>query len=356
MSSGGTATRWRRITVAVIAAAGLAAIIVTNEHILLKSLHTLAHLNWWWVLAALVAEAISLTAFGISRVILLRAEGDKAATLGTVMSITYAGNALSMAVPFAGAQLAAVFSYRQLRGRGLGSAITSWALAISAIVSSAALALVLLVGAFVGGQPAATVAGLLGAAVFLIPGVTVLLALRYRAARAWIHRTLAVLLRPLHRRWGKSWMDPAALEEFLDRVASISLPGTRYVQVFALALVNWLADCGCLACSILATGQPVPWDGLLLAYGAGAAVGSSGLSPGGFALVEIALTAALTAAGMTASAALAASIAYRLISFWLILIGGGVSLIVLARRGGAPVAEDTPPPPPQPAAQSPDPR
>ena len=103
-----------------------------------------------------------------------------------------------------------------------------------------------------------------------------------------------------------------------------------------------------------ATDQPVPWHGLLLAYGAGAAVGSSGLSPGGFALVEIALTAALTAAGMTASAALAASIAYRLISFWLILIGGGVSLIVLARRGG-PVAEDTPPPPPQPATQSPDP-
>ena len=204
--------------------AGLAAIILTNEHILLKSLHTLAHLNWWWVLAALAAEAISLTAFGISRVILLRAEGDQA-TLGTVMSITYAGNALSMAVPFAGAQLAAVFSYRQLRGRGLGPAITSWALAVSAIVSSAALALVLLAGAFLGGQPAATLAGLLGAAVFLVPGVTVLLALRYQAARAWIHRAPAVLLRPLHRRWGKSWMDPAALEEFLDRVASISLPG-----------------------------------------------------------------------------------------------------------------------------------
>jgi uncharacterized membrane protein YbhN (UPF0104 family) len=58
---------------------------------------------------------------------------------------------------------------------------------------------------------------------------------------------------------------------------------------------------------------------------------------------------------MTASAALAASIAYRLISFWLILIGGGVSLIVLARRGTAEVAEDTPPPPPQPATHSPDP-
>jgi len=89
-----------------------------------------------------------------------------------------------------------------------------------------------------------------------------------------------------------------------DAALLVLIPG---IAVFALALVNWLGDCGCLACSILATAQPVPWHGLLLAYGAGAAVGSSGLSPGGFALVEIALTAALTAAGMTASAALAAA-------------------------------------------------
>ena len=349
-----TRSGWRRLAVMLVAAGGLVAIIVTNEHILAQSLRTLAHLNWWWVLAALAAEAVSLTAFGIKRTILLRANGDQA-TLRSVMAITYAGNALSRAVPFAGAQLAAIYSYRQLRSRNLGAAITSWALALSAIVSSAALALVLLVGALVGGQPAATAAGLLGAAVFLVPGVTVLLALRYPPARAWIQRLAARLLRPLHRRFGRPWMDPAALEEFLDRVASIRLPWPRYAWVFLLALLNWLADCGCLACSILATGHPVPWHGLLLAYGAGAAVGSSGLSPGGFALVEIALTAALTAAGMTASAALAASIAYRLISFWLILLGGGVSLIALSRRIGAPLSEDTPPPP-QPAAQSPDPR
>jgi putative heme transporter len=347
-----TRSRWRRLTVTLIAVGGLVAIIVTNEHILVQSLRTLAHLNWWWVLAALVAEAVSLTAFGIKRTILLRANGDQA-TLRSVMAITYAGNALSMAVPFAGAQLAAIYSYRQLRGRNLGSAITSWALALSAIVSSAALALVLLVGALVGGQPAATAAGLLGAAVFLVPGVTVLLALRYPPARAWIHRLAGPLLRLLHRRFGRSWMEPDALEDFLDRVASIRLPWPRYVEVFLLALLNWLADCACLTCSILATGHPVPWHGLLLAYGAGAAVGSSGLSPGGFALVEIALTAALTAAGMTASAALAASIAYRLISFWLILVGGGLSLIVLARHDQQ--SEPAGPPAPEPA-RSADPR
>jgi uncharacterized protein (TIRG00374 family) len=148
-------------------------------------------------------------------------------------------------------------------------------------------------------------------------------------------------------------MDPGALEEFLDRVASIRLPWPQYAGVFLLALLNWLADCACLACSILATGHPVPWHGLLLAYGAGAAVGSSGLSPGGFALVEIALTAALTAAGMNASAALAAAIAYRLISFWLILVGGGLSLIVLARHDNQ--SQPAEPPAPEPAARSSDP-
>ena len=344
------ATRWRQIIVTLVAVGGLAAIIVTNRHILAQSLRTLAHLDWWWVAAALAAEAVSLATFGIKRTILLRAEGDRA-TLGSVTAITYAGNALSMAVPFAGAQLAAVYSYRQLRGRGLGAPITSWALAVSAIVSSSALAVVLVAGALAGGEPAATVAGLLGAAVFLVPGVTVLLALRYRAARAWIHRAAATVLRPVHRRLGRAWTEPATLEKFLDQVASISLPGFRYAQVFGLAMLNWLADCGCLACSILATGRPVPWHGLLLAYGAGAAVGSSGLSPGGFALVEITLTAALTAAGMTASAALAASIAYRLISFWLILIGGGISLIVLSRR--VPREAASGPPEPEPAGRAP---
>ena len=55
----------------------------------------------------------------------------------------------------------------------------------------------------------------------------------------------------------------------------------------------------CLACAIHATGQPVPWHGLLLAYAAGAAVGSTGLTPGGFGLVEATLTAALVGVGMT---------------------------------------------------------
>jgi uncharacterized protein (TIRG00374 family) len=105
-----------------------------------------------------------------------------------------------------------------------------------------------------------------------------------------------------------------------------------YAEVFGLAALNWAADCGALACAIRATGQPVPWHSLLLVYGAGAAVGSTGITPGGFALVELALTAALTAAGLHRSPALAAVLAYRLVNFWLILIGGWILMAYLAHR------------------------
>jgi putative heme transporter len=102
--------------------------------------------------------------------------------------------------------------------------------------------------------------------------------------------------------------------------------------VFGLAVANWLFDCACLACAIKAVGQPVPWHGLLLAYGAGAIAGSTGVTPGGFLIVEAALTAALTAAGLNAGPALGAVLTYRLVNFWMILLGGGIVLIFLTRK------------------------
>ncbi len=321
----------RRTAVVAVAAAVLVAVTVLSRGTLAKSLDTLAHLRWPWFLLALAFEAVSLAAFGLSRSRLLRAEGDPA-TLGSVMAVTYAGNALSMSVPFAGTQLAAVFTYRQFRRHGVGPAVTGWALAVSAILSSSALALVLVAGAVAGGASAATAAGFAGAAVFMMPALAVLLALRYQQVRRALHQLIAGTVRFSQRlfRWPR--FDADGVEDFLDQVASIKLTWPRYAEVFVLAVANWLADCGCLACAILATGQPVPWRGLMLVYGAGAAVGSTGVTPGGFAVVEVTLTAALTAAGLGAANALAAVLAYRLINFWLILVGGWITIPVLAHR------------------------
>jgi hypothetical protein len=319
--------------VLVLLAAGvIVTVVILDRHALGQSLSALGGLDLRWFLLAIACEFVSLVAFGLSRRRLLRADGDQA-RFSSVMAITYAGNALSMSIPFAGAQLAVVFSYQQFRRRGLDPAVTGWALAVSAIASSSALAIVLIVGALAGGAPLATAAGFLGAAVFALPAITVILALRYPRARAVANHVIAWAVGLVRRIIRKPGLDPAALDEFLQQLARIRLRWPQYGEVFGLAVVNWLADCACLACAIRATGEPVPWAGLLLAYGAGAVAGSTGVTPGGFLIVEAALTAALAATGMPPGRALAAVLAYRLVNFWMILLGGGVTLIFLRLRG-----------------------
>jgi hypothetical protein len=323
--------RWRQAVIVAIAIAAITSGLILGRHTLAASLSELTELDWTWFGVAICCEAVSLTAFGLSRRRLLRADGHQA-RFGTVMAVTYASNALSMTIPFAGAELAVVFSYREFRRRGLGQAITGWALAVSAIMSTSALAVVLVAGAIAGGQSVASVAGLAGAVFFLLPAAAVLLALRYRQVRAGLNRFLTFVIGVSRRLF--HWPGEGAarsLEDVLERIAKIRMPPRDYAEVFGLALLNWLGDCACLACAIKATGQPVPWHGLLLAYAAGAAVGSTGLTPGGFLLVETTLTAALVATGMGTAAALAAVLAYRLISFWMILIGGWTTMIFLTR-------------------------
>ena len=321
----------RRGVLAALAIAVLVSIIVIERHTLAESLHVLADLNWAWFLLALASELISLSSFGLSRRELMRVSG-RPPKFSTVMAITYAANALSISVPFAGAELALVFSYRQFRRHGVDAATTGWALAGSAIFSTSALALLLVIGALAGSASLASAAGFLGAFVFIVPAVAVLLALRFEGVRRLLHRVIAWLVSVSRSVLGVPAQGVDGLDEFLDRVASLRLPWPRYAGVFGLAVLNWVADCGALACAIRAAGQPVPWHSLLLVYGAGAAVGSTGITPGGFALVELALTAALTAAGLHRSQALAAVLAYRLVNFWLILIGGWFLIALLAHR------------------------
>ena len=324
--------RWARAALVVLAVAVIVTVVILDRHALGQSVSALGSLDLRWFALAVLFEIGSLVAFGLSRRRLLRADGAQA-RFSSVMAITYAGNALSMSIPFAGAQFAVVFSYQQFRRRGLDPAVTGWALGVSAIASSSALALVLVFGAVAGGAPLATAAGFLGAAVFALPAITVILALRYPRARVAANRVISRAIGLVRRIIRKPGLDPDVLDEFLQQLAGIRLRWPQYGEVFGLAVVNWLADCACLACAIRATGQPVPWAGLLLAYGAGAVAGSTGVTPGGFLIVETALTAALAAAGMAQARALAAVLAYRLINFWMILLGGGVTLIFLRIRG-----------------------
>jgi hypothetical protein len=210
----------RRSLLATLAIAVLASVIVAERHTLATSLHVLANLNLAWFLLAVAAEAISLTGFG------------------SVMMITYAANALSISVPFAGAELAMVYSYRQFRRHGVDAATTGWTLAVSAIFSTSALAFLLAIGALTGSASLASAAGLAGAIVFNIPGTAVLLALRYQHVRVLLHRVIAWLVGLSRSLFGVPAQGVNGLDGFLDRVASIRMPWLRYAEVFGLAKVT----------------------------------------------------------------------------------------------------------------------
>jgi hypothetical protein len=103
-----------------------------------------------------------------------------------------------------------------------------------------------------------------------------------------------------------------------------------WVLAFAFAAGNWLWDCLALALSFLAVGSGVPWQGLLLAYGAAQLAINIPITPGGLGVVEGSLTIALVAYGGPKEATVAAVVLYRLISFWGLLAVGWVAWAWLA--------------------------
>jgi uncharacterized protein (TIRG00374 family) len=105
-------------------------------------------------------------------------------------------------------------------------------------------------------------------------------------------------------------------------------------------MANWLFDCGCLVAAFGAVGAPVPWRGILIAYGAGQLAANLPITPGGLGVVEGSITIALVAYGGAEATTVAAVLLYRLLSFWVQLpIGWGTAVILevhrRARRGGA---------------------
>jgi uncharacterized protein (TIRG00374 family) len=322
---------WRRILTVAFAVGLVGALIAAAQSSLMNSITTLGHLDWAWLPLAVAAEAASMAAFARTQRRLIRAGGTNL-HLGSVMAITYAGNAISVSLPLAGPETATGFIYRSYSRLGIDPAVAGWALAMSGGFSSLAFGLVLAGGGLASGSTSGMTLGLVGAAVSLLLTVTVLTALRSSSARRRLNWLVAHVIAASRKFVGRPGPEAAdALDRFLDRVASLRLPRLQYAEVTVLAVWNWVADCLCLAFSIRAIGVNVPWQGLVLAYSAGMAAASFGLTPGGLGVVEAVLSASLVALGIKGHSALAAVLVYRLISFWLVMTVGWAVVAILTR-------------------------
>lgn len=118
--------------------------------------------------------------------------------------------------------------------------------------------------------------------------------------------------------------------------------GEHWLKAVLYASGRWLTDYLSLLCALTALGANPRPSLVLLAFCAAQALGSLPLTPGGLGFVEAGLTGTLALAGVSAGDAVVATLAYRLVSFWLPIPAGGVAALLHRRRYGTAEVEPEP--------------
>jgi uncharacterized protein (TIRG00374 family) len=105
-----------------------------------------------------------------------------------------------------------------------------------------------------------------------------------------------------------------------------------WLACLAAAALNWGLDAVVLLMGLLTVGGPVPWRGVLLCYAAAQLLVELPITPGGLGLVEGGLVEVLTRFHVAASRATAATLVYRGVSYWLLLLVGWAAASWLTLR------------------------
>jgi uncharacterized protein (TIRG00374 family) len=259
---------------------------------------------------------------------------------GPVITSQLASNAFGRVVP-GGVAAAGAMQYAMLVRAGVpGAAAASGMTASSVIVFGTLLALpVLAVPAVVTGatiDPGLLHAAVAGAVVFvaiLAVGVSCVvwdrpLALVGRAAQSVRNRLL--------RRREPLTDLPARLIEERDVVLRVL--GREWWVALLGAAGRWVLDYLTLMAALYAVGSQPRASLVLLAFFAAQLLGTLPLTPGGLGFVEAGLTGTLALAGISAAAAVVATLAYRIVAFWLPIPAGGVAALLHRHRYGGQAA------------------
>ncbi|MHB1924822.1 MAG: lysylphosphatidylglycerol synthase transmembrane domain-containing protein [Acidimicrobiales bacterium] len=271
---------------------------------------------------AIVLEAGSMVVFARLQRWLLQAGGVQIG-LGEMVEITLAGNALGTSLP-GGAAWAATWAFGQLRRRGADRVLAGWVILVAGALASFALFVLVAVGAWVAGNqgPVAHLRWLAAAlaAIPVVVGAGFLGAGRTGAVRRSIASIWA---------WARDHLPGAApagrvVGNVHQSLQTVKPGPVGWLEVFGLALANWVDDAACLVACTLALHVHVPWRGLLVIYALTQISASLPITPGGLGVVEGSMAALLVAYGTPGSQALAVVLLYRIVSFWgLVPIGWG---------------------------------
>ena len=108
--------------------------------------------------------------------------------------------------------------------------------------------------------------------------------------------------------------------------------GSRWPWAVVAVVSKWAFDYFALVAAVAASGARVESVPLLLAYVAASVLRMIPITPGGLGFVEAGLAVTLVWAGLSAANATVATLAYRLVSYWLPLIAGVGAAVVYRHR------------------------
>jgi uncharacterized protein (TIRG00374 family) len=252
------------------------------------------------------------------------------ATRFVVITTSLASNAISRVVPGAGGALGVGLSYRMWTESGFEVGTAASAVAATTVISLGTLfvlPVVTLAFALIGAPtPRSLVWVALGGAVAFVVlfGVGVVLLFTNPLLR-WGGRLVERAARRLHRD-----VTASGIEQERDRLRVVL--GARWQRALASSVGIWAFDYLSLVAVLVALHTNPQPSVVLLAFTAAKILGMVPLTPGGLGIVEAGLTGMLTLAGIPAPQALLATLAYRIVSYWLALPAGLVAWLMFRRR------------------------
>jgi len=237
-----------------------------------------------------------------------------------------AGNAFSRLVP-AGAAAGVAMQYRMLADAGISTARAASSLtAVSLLTLAVVLSLpILAIPAMIGGSVSSGLvrAALLGGVVFVVMaglGAALLFSDQVLTKVGLAAQWVVNLVRRHHH-------DTHDLPQRLinERNLVRQAMQSQWWQALLASVGRSMFDFASLLAALLAVGADPNPALVLLAFVASQVLAMVPLTPGGLGFVEAGLTATLTVAGVPASLAVVATLAYRLASYWIPMLVGMVA-------------------------------
>ncbi|WP_368733092.1 YbhN family protein [Streptomyces alkaliphilus] len=298
---------------------------VSRQGELLRAVELLARIDPAKAFVALLCEAVALLCPAAMQRWLLTTGGLRMTTVGMV-PLVLSANAIAGVLP-GGAVFSIAWLYRQLRRRGAGEALTAAVLVVAGGLSALGLLVVIVLGALTAGSRGpGPVAAVVVLATLAVVGLVV-------ARSNVVRRAMGQGWARVEARYGRTRAAGKAVRGLVARARRVR-PGVRpWLWPVALGVLNWVFDAACLVAGMWALGVPVPWNGLLLAYGLVQIPVSARLTPGGIGIAEASLTGLLVVYGLHPGQAFAAALVYRLWSYWVPqLVGWGCWLGITVRE------------------------